>query len=62
MKLDPDGAVLWQNHIGPEGCRGNAIHPTSDGGALIAARHDRPEGLWLLRCDARGATLDDYGD
>ncbi len=62
MKLDPDGTVLWQNHIGPEGCWGNAIRPTSDGGALIAARHDRPEGLWLLRCDAHGATLDDYGD
>jgi hypothetical protein len=59
LKLDNYGQILWQKNFGGRDWgNGSDIHPTSDGGFIIAGSTGSPDendsGAWIAKLDASG--------
>ncbi|WP_185288505.1 T9SS type A sorting domain-containing protein [Chryseobacterium lactis] len=65
VKLDPNGNIQWQKSLGGSGNdQGQSVHPTSDGGYIIAASSVSSDGdvagnhgqgdYWIIKLDSNG--------
>jgi hypothetical protein len=61
FKLDGNGNVVWQWTFGGTGTdSANAVHPTTDGGYIVAGSMSGPgsyERTWVLKLDASGGVV-----
>lgn len=59
MKLDPEGAVLWERHYGGGSAGFAGVAPLPDGGAVLTGQawRDGAQIGFVLRVDAEGAPV-----